>query len=217
LQSPRSIDRFQRSDDNDEPGRGPSLICPMILKRFNVIISWYVRYQFLGLLGVFRKQQAAAINCRRRRQTGTVHRQLCLLAFRGFIDQAACTGKPIVKLRTDVPIAWSTLIDSGHIRPWHSVAKVSRNRLLVYLYLLHNETRLEEERCHMSMDGPSAACWQYVACCVSACHQLRPAASPSPRHWWHRAECCERFKHATGVTCGSPGFSTPQRHHEFKT
>jgi len=174
---------------------------------------------------MFRKPQAAAINCRRRRQTGTVHRQLRLLAFRALIDQAACTGKPIDKLRRDVPIATSaelgqpTKLDcmvTEHIRPWQSVAQVSRNRLLVYLYLLHNETQLEKERSHTSMDGPSAACWQRV----SACRQSRPAASPSPRHWWHRAECCERFKHANGVmrgAYGSPGFSTPQRHHEFKT
>jgi len=54
------------------------------------------------------------------------------------------------------------MVDSGHIRPWQSVAQISRNRLLVYLYLLHNETQFEEERSHMSMDGPSAACWQYV-------------------------------------------------------
>jgi len=60
-----------------------------------------------------------------------VHRQLRLLAFRAFIDQAACTGKPIVKLRRDVPIAtsagasqlsliaWSTLGISVHGSLWH--------------------------------------------------------------------------------------------------
>jgi len=44
-------------------------------------------------------------------------------------------------LRWGQPTKLDCMVDSGHIRPWQSVAQISRNRLLVYLYLLHNETQ----------------------------------------------------------------------------